>query len=360
LTIPEKCGKHVNFLKKCLHISLTPDLSRAYSRVVAALRASRIVKRYAEIVAVNGVDLTVEPGEVRGLLGPNGAGKSTLLRMLLGLVKPDGGSIELLGHPLEDAATTALDGVGGFVEEPAFYPYLTGRVNLSLLARLDGEPWAGEREDARNAVDSALERVGLEHRGDDRVGGYSTGMRQRLGIAAALLRSPKLLLLDEPTSGLDPAGARAISTLVRELAADGVAILLSSHQIGELERVCTTYTFLREGQVAWDGTAEELEAQAPMSAFSLVTNDDAAAFALAGQHDGVRAQLSARGGISLTARPEGIDAYMLALGDARIVIRRLELRVSPLESMFFAVNIDEGAVEQLEPEEYAAKVLASA
>jgi ABC-2 type transport system ATP-binding protein len=327
---------------------------------VAAVRTNRVVKRYGETLAVNGVNLAVAPGEVRGLLGPNGAGKSTLLRMLLGLVRPDSGTIELLGQSLEDAATTALDSVGGFVEEPAFYPYLSGRVNLSLLARLDGESWAAEREDVKTAVESALERVGLGSRGDDRVGGYSTGMRQRLGIAAALLRSPRLLLLDEPTSGLDPAGARAVATLVRELAADGVAILLSSHQIGELERVCTTYTFLRMGEVAWDGTATELEAAAPMSAFSLVTSDDDAAFALAAQHHTVRAQLSTRGGISLTARPESIDAFVLALGDARIAIRRLELRVSPLESMFFALNTDDSAVDQLEPEEYAEKVLASA
>ncbi len=327
---------------------------------MAAVQTSQVVKRYGETVAVNGVDLLVEPGEVRGLLGPNGAGKSTFLRMLLGLVEPDSGSIELLGRPLEDAATTALTGVGGFVEDPTFYPYLTGRVNLSLLARLDGERPSGHRRGADATVDSALERVGLERRGDDRVGGYSTGMRQRLGIAAALLRSPRLLLLDEPTSGLDPAGSRTIASLVRELSADGVAILLSSHQIGELERVCTTYTFLRHGEVAWDGTAAELEAQAPMSAFSLVTSDDEAAFALAEQHLGVRAQLSRRGGISLTARPDSIDAFVFALGDARVAVRRLELRVSPLESMFFALNTDDRAVEQLQPEEYAEKVLASA
>ena len=170
-------------------------------------------------------------GEVRGLLGPNGAGKTTLLRMLFGLVRPDAGSIELLGRPLVAPGAAALEGVGGFVEEPSFYPYLSGRANLRLLAKLDG---AGEDV----SIDEALERVGLTRRGGDRVGGYSTGMRQRLGIAAALLRSPRLLLLDEPTSGLDPAGARAVAALVRELSADGVAVLLSSHQIGELEKVC--------------------------------------------------------------------------------------------------------------------------
>jgi ABC-2 type transport system ATP-binding protein len=327
---------------------------------VAAVRTSGVVKRYADVVAVNEVDLTVAPGEVRGLLGPNGAGKSTLLRMLLGLVRPDSGTIELLGQPLRDTPITALEGVGGFVEEPAFYPYLTGRTNLSLLARLDGETWVGDREDVVGVVDAALERVGLGRRGDDRVGSYSTGMRQRLGIAAALLRSPQLMLLDEPTSGLDPAGARAIATLVRGLAAEGVAILLSSHQIGELERVCSSYTFLREGRILWDGTAAELEAQAPVSAFALMTSDDEQALTLAAQRPGIRAQRSPRGGISLTARPESIDGYVIALGDARVVIRRLELRVSPLESMFFALNSDDAHLDELEPEEFADRVLASA
>ena len=208
------------------------------------------------------------------------------------------------------------------------------------------------------AIDDALERVGLGQRGGDRVGGYSTGMRQRLGIAASLLRAPRLLLLDEPTSGLDPAGARAVATLVRELAADGVAILLSSHQIGELERVCTSFTFMREGRVVWDGTAAELDAQAPVSAFELATSDDARALKLASEHEGVRAQASPRGGIALTARQERLDSYVLALADARVAIRRLELRVSPLETMFFALNADDARLEQLEPNELSERVLA--
>src|ERR1700760_3296955 len=129
-----------------------------------AVRTSGVVKRYGDVVAINEVGLTVAPGEVRGLLGPNGAGKSTLLRMLLGLVRPDSGTIELLGQPLEDTPITALEGVGGFVEDPAFYPYLTGRTNLSLLARLDGETWVGDREDVVTVVDAALERGGLRRR----------------------------------------------------------------------------------------------------------------------------------------------------------------------------------------------------
>ena len=237
-----------------------------------AVRASGLTKRYEALTAVDGLDIAVAPGEVRGLLGPNGAGKTTLLRMLFGLIRPDAGSVELLGHDFDGLGGEALEEVGGFVEEPSFYPYLSGAANLSVLARLDG----GHTEDA---IDAVLERVGLEGRGDDRVAGYSTGMKQRLGLAAALLRSPRLLLLDEPTSGLDPAGTRAVAALVREVAADGVAVLLSSHQIGELERVCDSYTVMRHGRVVWDGSAAELIAQAPASAYALATSDDERALA---------------------------------------------------------------------------------
>jgi ABC-2 type transport system ATP-binding protein len=156
------------------------------------------------------VDLFVAEGEIRGLLGPNAAGKSTLLRALLGLVRPDAGSIELFGRALDRTRPQALDQVAGFVEEASFYPYLWARANLDLLAELDG----GAPE-AR--IDEALDTVGLAARAGDRVNGYSSGMRQRLGIAACLLREPRLLLLDEPTSGLDPAGVRDIAALVREL-----------------------------------------------------------------------------------------------------------------------------------------------
>lgn len=325
---------------------------------MTAVRTSRLVRRFDATIAVDGVDLAIAPGEVRGLLGPNGAGKTTLLRMLLGLIRPDAGTIELFGHPIDTSGAVPLDGVGGFVEDPAFYPYLSGRANLRLLARLDGTASGSGGHEIESAIDTALDRVGLGQRGGDRVGGYSTGMRQRLGIAASLLRAPRLLLLDEPTSGLDPAGARAVATLVRELASDGVAILLSSHQIGELERVCTSFTFMREGRVVWDGTAAELDAQAPVSAFELATSDDARALKLASEHEGVRAQASPRGGIALTARQERLDSYVLALADARVAIRRLELRVSPLETMFFALNADDARLEQLEPNELSERVLA--
>jgi ABC-2 type transport system ATP-binding protein len=308
-------------------------------------------KRYGATTAVDDVDLAVAPGQVRGLLGPNGAGKTTLLRMLFGLIHPDAGSVELLGRPFDRLGGGALEEVGGFVEEPAFYPYLSGRANLSLLARLDASPSAA-------AVERALARVGLERRGEDRVAGYSTGMRQRLGLAAALLRSPRLLLLDEPTSGLDPGGTRAVAALVRELAGEGVAVLLSSHQIGELERVCDAYTVLREGRVVWDGSAAELVAQAPASAYAIATSDDEQALRIAADQVGVRAGRSTQGELALAVHEGCLDAFVFALADARVAIRRLDLLVSPLETMFFALTSDGAPLDELEPVELAETVLA--
>lgn len=296
-----------------------------------AVRATGLVKRYETTCAVDGVDLEVAEGEVRGLLGPNGAGKTTLLRMLFGLVRPDAGSVELFDRPLHPPDAVPLQGVAGFVEDPCFYPYLSGRANLEILAELDGGP-AGQE------IDDALERVDLARRSGHRVSGYSTGMRQRLGVAAALLRSPRLLLLDEPTSGLDPAGTREVSSLVRELAGQGVAVLLSSHLIGEIEDVCDGFTVLRRGRVVWNGTAEELRAQAPASAYALTTSDDERALEMAGDQFGVRADRLSTGGVAITVEAGCLDPYVLALGQAGVAVRRLELRESALENMFFALT----------------------
>ncbi len=297
------------------------------------MRASGIVKRFETTCALDGVDLFQEDGQVRGLLGPNGAGKTTLLRILFGLMRADAGTVELFGRTLDSQEAEALEGVAGFVEDPSFYPYLPGRVNLELLAELDGR-------DVGSRIDELLERVGLGGRGNDRVNGYSTGMKQRLGIAASLLREPRLLVLDEPTSGLDPGGVRDITRLFRELAAEGVSILLSSHQIEEVEEICDSFTILRRGRVVWDGTAEELRAQAPASAYHVLTSDDARALELAEQQRGVRATSSSRGGLAIAVDQDSLDPYVLALGAAGVAVRRLELLASPVESMFFALTGD--------------------
>jgi ABC-2 type transport system ATP-binding protein len=298
---------------------------------MSVLEARNLTKRFGITCAVDEVGLTVDAGEVRGLLGPNGAGKTTLLRMLLGLVRPDGGTIELFGRELGRSAGAALEGVSGFVEDPSFYPYLSARANLEVLAELDGDG-AGTR------IDDALEQVELTGRADGRVGGYSSGMRQRLGIAAALLRAPRLLLLDEPTSGLDPAGARFLADLIRALSAEGVAVLLSSHQIGEIEQVCDSFTVLRHGRVVWQGTEEEVRRQATTSAYTLRTSDDARALSLSEEHPRVLVRVSPAGGLDVEARDDALDAFVLELARSNVAVRRLVLSASPLEAMFFALT----------------------
>ncbi len=200
-----------------------------------------------------------------GYLGPNGAGKTTSLRMMLGLIRPTEGSVRLFGRdPL--ATVEALEGVAGFVEAPTFYPYLSARRNLEMLAAFDGG-------DARERIDEALETVELRGRAKDSVGGYSHGMRQRLGIAAALLREPKLLLLDEPATGLDPAGMRDMRLLIRRLAEQGMTVLLSSHLLGEIEDVCNRVAIVRSGRIVYEGEIAALKRGAGTS-YRLETTDD--------------------------------------------------------------------------------------
>jgi ABC-2 type transport system ATP-binding protein len=299
-----------------------------------AIAAEHLVKRFGDVVAVGGVDLRVDEGDVRGLLGPNGAGKTTLLRMLFGLVRPDGGAARLFGRSWDEAGPRMLDGVAGFVEEPRFYPYLSARRNLELLAALDGGA-------ARREVDDALERVALARSAGQKVGGFSSGMRQRLGLAAALLRKPRLLLLDEPTSGLDPGGAREARELIRALGADGVTILMSSHDMVEVETVCDSVTVMRRGAVVWDGTLERLREMAPSGAHRLRTSDDARAVEIARAQPGVQVSAAAAGGVDVAAETGALDAYVLALGREQIAVRSLELVTGPLEAMFFTLTGEE-------------------
>jgi ABC-2 type transport system ATP-binding protein len=206
------------------------------------IEARGLAKAFGARMAVAGVDVTVRPGDVYGYLGPNGAGKTTSLRMMLGLIRPTAGTARLFGRDPQREGARALEGVAGFVEEPRFYPYLTGRKNLELLAALYGG-------DAAKRIDEALDIVELTDRQRHKVGGYSHGMRQRLGVAAALLRNPRLLLLDEPATGLDPAGMRDMRLLIRRLADQGMTVLLSSHLLAEVEEVCNRVAIIRRGRV---------------------------------------------------------------------------------------------------------------
>src|SRR5947209_19278726 len=232
----------------------------------APLCARGLVKRYGDVVAVDGVDLTVAPGDVYGFLGPNGAGKTTALRILLGLVRPHAGSLALFGRDPLLHGVQALESVAGFVEAPSFYPYLSGRKNLELVAALDGGQAAGR-------IDDALETVELRDRARHKVGGYSHGMKQRLGIAGALLRNPRLMLLDEPATGLDPAGMRDMRRLIHRLAEGGMTVLLSSHQLAEVEELCNRVGIIRAGRIAYQGTLEELRAGSG-TGYRLRTTDD--------------------------------------------------------------------------------------
>ena len=216
-----------------------------------------LTKRYGRRLAVNGLSLDVRRGDVFGLLGPNGSGKSTTLRMVLGLVWPTAGSISLFGadHSQSDQRRAALRRVGAVVEQPAFYPYLSARQNLRGVAIFAGLPNSAE---TRKRVDEAIGYVGLTDRADDAYGKYSLGMKQRLGIAAALLTQPELVLLDEPTNGLDPAGMVEVRALIQQLSQRGITVLLASHLLHEVQQVCTRVAIMKEGTLLAQGEVSDL------------------------------------------------------------------------------------------------------
>lgn len=290
-----------------------------------------MTKWFAETTALDGVDMTVPPGVVHGLLGPNGAGKTTLLAALFGLVLPDEGTLKLFGRTRADAGPSWLDGVGGFVETPRFYPYLTGPQNLAVLARLDGG-------NAATLIGQAIESAGLAGARRQKVRGYSLGMRQRLGLAAAMLRRPRLLILDEPANGMDPAGIRDLRTALRRLAADGLTVLLSSHDMAQVEEICDSVTVLHHGRVVFAGGLLVMRADAPEGVWKLRTSDDDAALTAARDVPGVKAAPRDDGGLSVHATQDRLDDYVLHLGRAGLAVRGLELEVTPLGSLFFQLT----------------------
>jgi ABC-2 type transport system ATP-binding protein len=299
-----------------------------------AVEAHGVTKWFGETTALDAVDLTVSAGDVHGLLGPNGAGKTTLLSALFGLTLPDEGTIRLFGRTRAQAGAGWLDGVGGFVETPRFYPYLSGRRNLAVLAGLDGG-------DAAALIDSALERAGLAGpAARQKVRGYSLGMRQRLGLAAAVLRRPRLLILDEPANGMDPAGIRDLRAALRHVAADGVTVILSSHDMPQVEEICDSATILAAGRVAAAGRLDALRAAAPDPVWRLRTSDDERALGTAADLADVKAAAADGGGLVLHAAQREMDGYVLALGAALVAVRSLELDRTPLEALFFQLTGD--------------------
>jgi len=286
--------------------------------VTAVIECQGLTKHYRRVTALAGLDLTVEAGMVFGFLGPNGAGKTTTLRILLGLVTPTSGRARLNGRPVPDPA--GLAGVGAMIEEPAFYPWLTGRANLAVLAR-SGPAGA--------SIGRALAQAGLAELADRKVKGYSQGMRQRLGLAVAMMRQPSLLLLDEPANGLDPAGMAEFRALLRSLADGGTTVFLSSHLLAEVEQVCDQIAVIQSGRLVSQGPAR---AAARVRVLVAPAERDAAVAALArwaARADG------ADGVLTDTADGRAVNQ---ALGQAGIWAQQILLERPALEAAFLSLT----------------------
>jgi ABC-2 type transport system ATP-binding protein len=296
-----------------------------------AVSTAGLTKRFGHRTVVDDVALAIPAGSVCGFVGPNGAGKTTTIRMLLGLVRPTSGSGTILGGSLDEPASY-LDKVGALIESPAFYPQLSGRENLKALARLGRIPLA--------SVDPVLERSGLLARAGDKYRSYSLGMKQRLGIAAAMLGGPELLILDEPNNGLDPAGIVEMRGLIKSFADDGITVLVSSHLIAEIEQICDFIVMIRAGRLVHQGSVAELRAS------------QQAEFVIAPEHDADRDQLAGllrQAGYAVTrgqaeealfVEAPGVGAADLNRFAARngITVRQLAERTRSLERAFFALT----------------------
>ncbi|MFJ8593386.1 ABC transporter ATP-binding protein [Streptomyces sp. NPDC093598] len=301
-----------------------------------AIRARGITKCFGDVVALDGVDLDVAQGQIHGLVGPNGAGKTTLLGLLLGLAVADSGSLEILGTPV-GRAFEAPGGVAGFLDGPGLYPSLTARQNLAALAALRGDdtPSAG--------IDDALGQVGLTDVADDRTRGFSLGMRQRLGLAAALLTKPRLLVLDEPSNGLDPAGKRHVHGVLTRLTREGTSVVLSSHRMDDLEALCSEVTILATGRIVFSGPLGKLAAENGELDYRLTTPDPERARRLAAVTPGIRLAddtTGRRGGEGLVVRAlvPALDDLVVRLVHEGIALRELAPVVSPLEAAFLALT----------------------
>ena len=282
-------------------------MSAARPAAELSIETAGLSKRFGHQLAVDGVDLAVPRGAVFGFLGPNGSGKTTTIRLLLGLASPTGGTVRVLGEEMPRSLNEVLPRVGALVEGPAFYPFLSGAANLH---RMDAASPHGRTATRRARVASALERVGLTHARDKKVRAYSLGMKQRLGIANALLAPRDLLVLDEPTNGLDPQGTREVRSLVRSLAADGATVFVSSHLLAEVEQICTHAAIMSAGRLVAQGTLTELRRAGQARIRVLTPDPGTAARVLAGL--GLTAHVTPDGGGPAAAASGGRDAVLVA------------------------------------------------
>jgi ABC-type multidrug transport system ATPase subunit len=291
-------------------------------------------KRYGSgILAVDDLDLNVRRGEVYGFLGPNGAGKTTTLRMLVGLIRPTSGSARVVGH--DPGSPAGLARIGCLVENPAFYPYLSGRDNLRVVARYAGVPDSG--------IDEALEEVELLSRAGDKFGTYSLGMKQRLGVAAALIKQPDLLILDEPTNGLDPQGMVEMRQLLRTIGQGGRTVLLSSHLLGEVEQICQRVGVIQSGRIVAEGTLDELRGDSGglLVRAAPVERAQTLLVALVGE-DAVSQK---DGAFSLRTDPGRAGELNTRLVQAGVTVSELRARERSLEEVFLTLTHAENAEE---------------
>ncbi|MFC8431410.1 ABC transporter ATP-binding protein [Streptomyces sp. NPDC057253] len=304
------------------------------ARDESVIHTHALTKRYrGGQLAVDGLDLTVPAGSVFGFLGPNGSGKTTTIRMLMGLIEPTSGSARVLGHPMPRASRTVLPHVGALIEGPALYGFLSGRDNL---VRYDAADPTADPRTRRARVGAALDRVGLAAAAGKKAKAYSLGMKQRLGLAAALLQPRRLLVLDEPTNGLDPQGMREIRSLIRELASDGTTVFLSSHLLDEIEQVCTHAAVMAQGRLITQGPVGDLAAGA--RGRLVVTTPDPTDAARVLKEQGVADVVIAEDRVTADP-PEGeladINAALVAAG---VRVRGFALERASLEDAFVALT----------------------
>jgi ABC-2 type transport system ATP-binding protein len=299
------------------------------------VETSRLRKRFGDRIAVDDVDLRVPRGSAFGYLGPNGAGKTTLIRMLLGLTGATSGTMHLLGRPVPAERTAALARVGAIVEEPRFHGHLTGRENLTVIA-------AAREPEAHDRIDGALARAGLSQRADERVKRYSLGMRQRLGVARSLLADPELLILDEPTNGLDPAGMHEFRDMIRGFVAEGRTVLLSSHLLDEVEKICDAVAIVDRGRVVMQGSIADL-ARGGEQTILIATSDEDRALTLLTESRAVASAVAEAEGIRVRVRPDveaepAADDIGRRLVLAGLAIRRFEPARASLEQRFLEIT----------------------
>lgn len=310
--------------------SASPGLTPAIHSGEIILRTRNLTKRYGERMAVNDLSLEGRRGDVLGFLGPNGAGKTTTIRMLLGLIRPTAGSVEILGMDVGREGARALPHVGALVEQPALYPWLSGRENVRAV----GDALGGVPE---SRIDEALDLVGLRGRDRDRVKTYSLGMKQRLGLALALLTDPDLLVLDEPTNGLDPAGIVEMRDLLRNLAARGKLVFISSHALGEVQQMCTRVAVIAQGRLMIESSVEELTRAHGAYRVTLDRAEEALALIRA-QPWGAEARMENDGRLMTPAPDDESGALNLFLVQTGFTPQSITPYIRDLEEVFLRVT----------------------